>query len=113
MANVSRSFDAVESGLLNLLNDDLYGLWEVDWRFNGNHPERSSTERIALITSAVEKGCVSVFSGTTEGSSEVLPRNLAVDAVCKLANWSPPAADIAPTLWVTSDTQMLHDTGPA
>ena len=57
------TLSAAERSLLSDHDDDFYGLWEVDWHFNGHQPEWPHEERAALVSTMVKRGLFDVFFG--------------------------------------------------
>ena len=83
------SITDVEAELLNDISDDVYGLWEVDWFFNGRFPEWELDQRIDLLSSIVKRGLIDVFFGRMGTDLTPLPPNAALNAVRNPTNWQP------------------------
>lgn len=75
--------------LLDSHSDDVYGLWEVDWWFNGQCPTWNKERRIEFFTDVVERQLVDVFFGPMRDELNPLPMELAVVALGTWDNWSP------------------------
>ena len=88
--------------LLNDLNDDWYGLWEVDWYFNGRHPEWPHEKRTAFFSDLVHRGLIELFHGPLWTKRPPLDPAAAVQALADPAVWAPPNDDDAPGYYVTT-----------
>ena len=77
------------AALLADVSDDAYGLWEIDWFFNGRCPTWDATQRIELLSDLVKRGFVDVFFGRMEDNLPQLPLAAAVDVIRKWENWGP------------------------
>jgi len=75
--------------LLDDVSDDAYGLWEVDWFFNGHCPTWSAAQRIELLSDIVKHELIDVYFGRLGADLAPLPRASALTAVCNFDNWGP------------------------
>ena len=90
-ANMKLSED--EIALLGDIDDDWYGLWEVDWFFNGAHREWSHETRVTFLSGLVQQGLVEIFFGPVMTERPPLALDIALQALANPASWSP-ATDV-------------------
>jgi hypothetical protein len=81
MSNVGNLGDD-EIAFLGGHDDDFYGLWEVDWHFNGRRPEWSQDERAAFVSALVQRGLLDVFFGPLQTKRPPLAPDVALQALC-------------------------------
>lgn len=81
---------ADERLLLSDHDDDLYGLWEVDWHFNGRRPEWPFEERAAVVSAMVKRGLFDVFFGPLQTKRPPLELGAALKALADPTSWAPP-----------------------
>jgi hypothetical protein len=78
-----------EAALLDDNSDDWYGLWEVDWWFNGVHPDWPHTQRAEMVGSLVQRELMEVFFGRLGLESQPMSAEAALDALAKPQHWAP------------------------
>lgn len=83
------SLSADEFSLLSGHDDDYYGLWEVDWHFNGHRPEWSHEQRVAFVSATVERGYFDVFFGLLQSERPPLKVDAALKALADPTAWMP------------------------
>jgi hypothetical protein len=94
--------------LLDDVSDDVYGLWEVDWFFNGFRPTWEGAKRIELLADLIMHELVDVFFGRMEDDLDPLPRKSALTAVRNWDNWrSPEGADPPVYLVMTNEAGQM------
>ncbi|MCY7280440.1 MAG: hypothetical protein LH610_05995 [Sphingomonas bacterium] len=76
--------------IVDLVSDDVYGLWEVDWWFNSNHPHCDSEERAGHLLTAVRRGWVDVYFGSMRDRLAPLSLEVAEANITDWSNWKPP-----------------------
>ena len=91
---------ADELSLLDDVSDDAYGLWEVDWFFNGKCSQLDAGHRIEFLAALVEQGFIDVFFGRMGQIIAPLPSTDALVAVGHWDNWRPPETIDAPVYQV-------------
>lgn len=84
------TLSAAERSLLSDHDDDFYGLWEVDWHFNGHQPEWPQEDRAALVSTMVKRGLFDVFFGPLQTKRAPLALNAALKALADPTSWAPP-----------------------
>lgn len=80
-----------ERALLDVVADDWYGLWEIDWWFNGVHPDWSFKSRLAFFSDLVQRRLIEIFFGRLGQESPALDVNVAVEAISLPEAWLPRA----------------------
>ena len=80
-----------EIALLGDTDDDWYGLWEVDWFFDGAFGDWSRETRTALLLGLVERGLMEVFFGPLLTEQPPLAIDMALAALADPASWLPPS----------------------
>jgi hypothetical protein len=90
MSNVE-SLSADERSLLSAHDDDFYGLWEVDWHFNGHRPEWSRDERAAFVSAMLKRGFFEVFFGPLQTERPPLEMDAALKVLADVTAWAPPS----------------------
>lgn len=80
-----------QAALLEEIDDDAYGLYEIDRLYNRTHPEWGHAKRAAQVVTAIENDMLDVFYG--RGGAR-LPKADALAAVSNPSNWIPPAERI-------------------
>jgi hypothetical protein len=104
----AKTISIEEAALLDTNSDDVYGLWEVDWWFNGSHPTWEKGQRIDLLCSVVNRQLVDVFFGKMGTDLVPLPIGAALKAVRNWENWSPREHIVQPVYHVmTNDAGLL------
>lgn len=78
-----------EVALLDANSDDWYGLWEVDWWFNGVHPGWSHARKAEMVASLVRRGLIDVFFGRLGLESPPLNEDAAREALSEPQHWAP------------------------
>ena len=106
MSNVE-SLSEDERSLLCGHDDDFYGLWEVDWHFNGRRPEWSREERITLVSSLVRRGFFEVFFGPLQTEQLPLEVDAALEALTNPSAWMPPLEGQAIGYYVTTSAASI------
>jgi hypothetical protein len=77
-----------EAALLEEVNDEAYGFWEVICWFKGDtYPELSQDQLMELVAAVVERGYLTIFAGPFGGEMEALPRDAALASVRQWKNW--------------------------
>jgi hypothetical protein len=82
-----------EARLLDDTADDVYGLWEVDWWFNGDRPQWVREQRTAFVLNLVEQGLIDVFFGPLGMGGEPLDLSAALETLRIPESWRPPEPD--------------------
>lgn len=80
-----------EWAILDDVSDDWYGLWEVDWWFNGVHPEWPFELRSAFLSDLVQRGLIEIFFGPLGQESPALEESVAIEAISHSEAWLPRA----------------------
>jgi hypothetical protein len=93
-----------EMSLLSGHEDDFYGLWEVDWHFNGHRPEWSHGERAAFVAAVVKRGFFEVFFGPLHTERPPLELDVALKVLADPAAWAPPADGQGTGYYVTTNS---------
>lgn len=75
--------------ILDLLSDDWYGLWEVDWEFNKYEPVLTPGDRISVIVDLLRDGLVELRFAKLDQMRETGPiaPSDAVLIVGEYRNW--------------------------
>jgi hypothetical protein len=76
-----------EWALLDQNADDWYGLWEVDWWFNGVYPDWPFDRRAEFVSSLVRRGLMEVFYGRLGLERPPLETKAADAALAVPVNW--------------------------
>jgi len=87
----AETLSADERSLLSDHDDDFYGLWEVDWHFNGRRPEWSHEQRATFVSDLVQRGLFDVFFGPLQTKRLPLTRDAALKALADPTSWEPPS----------------------
>jgi hypothetical protein len=104
MSNDSRITED-EGALLDDIADDWYGLWEVDWWFNGAHPDWSFERRQAFFSDLVRRGLIETFFGRLGRESRALEVSVALEAISLPKAWLP-RADIEDAVYHVSTSDV-------
>jgi hypothetical protein len=94
-----------EWALLDDVADDWYGLWEVDWWFNGVHPDWPFESRLAYLSDLVRRKLIDVFFGRLGKERPALDVNDAVEAISLPEAWLP-RADISEAVYHVSTSEL-------
>ncbi|WP_395443911.1 hypothetical protein [Caulobacter sp. UC70_42] len=74
--------------LLGTVDDDWYGLWEIDWAFNSAGVPADFRMRSGALKALVQQGAVELWFGLP-WSGERIEFELALQAISIPSNWEP------------------------
>ena len=108
----SRSLNDDEAALLSDHDDDFYGLWEVDWHFNGTHPDWPWQKRKEILSGVVRQGLMSIFFGPLMTEREPLAPAEALQALANPISWAEPSEGQKSGYYVATSAQGLSAIQP-
>lgn len=94
--------------LLNDISDDWYGLWEIDWFFNGAHPGWPFEARNAFLSALVSEELIKIFYGRISKGCERLEIASAMNIIQNKVSWAPREDTDDPSFYATTSNTGLE-----